>query len=199
MRQFGRVFLRGLGAIVPVVITVYIVAWLATGAERLLGGVFQWLMPEGWYFPGLGLLAGVGLVYAVGIIVRAYLVQRLTRFLERLVQKIPMVKIVYGAAKDLMQFLTAARSSDFNQVVTVEVGPDRYRLMGLITREDFSEVPAGVGNSGEIAVYLPMSYQIGGYTVILPRERVTPVDMPVDQALRFTLTAGMSLDRTESR
>ena len=51
------------------------------------------------------------------------------------------------------------------------------RAMGFVTRREFSDMPAGVGREGEVAVYLPMSYQIGGYTVLLPRSYLTPVDM----------------------
>lgn len=195
MKQVGPTMLRGLVAIVPIGITLYIIFWLAITGERLFGDIIQRLIPEDWYFPGLGLLATVVFVYGVGVLIQAYLVRRLTRTLERLVQRIPIVRVVYGAAQDLIQFVTASRRKEFSQVVTIEVGPERYRLMGLITRQDFSEVPEGIGSPGEIAVYLPMSYQIGGYTIVVPRERVTPVDMSVDQALRFTLTAGMSLDR----
>jgi uncharacterized membrane protein len=65
------------------------------------------------------------------------------------------------------------------------------RLLGFITRSDFSDLPPGVGKEGEVAVYLPMSYQVGGYTILVPRSRVTAVDMSREEALRFLLTAGI--------
>jgi uncharacterized membrane protein len=61
-----------------------------------------------------------------------------------------------------------------------------------VTREDFSSLPGKLGASDTVGVYLPMSYQIGGYTVFLPRSAIEPIDMSVEDAMRFTLTAGMS-------
>jgi uncharacterized membrane protein len=65
------------------------------------------------------------------------------------------------------------------------------RAMGFVTRSEFDDLPAGVGRKGEIAVYLPMSYQIGGYTLFLPREQAEPVEMSREAAMKFILTAGL--------
>ena len=74
----------------------------------------------------------------------------------------------------------------------VEIGETGIECMGFITRDDFRDLPPGVGSEDRVAVYLPMSYQIGGHTVMVPRCRVRVVDMALDQAMRFALTAGMS-------
>jgi uncharacterized membrane protein len=58
-------------------------------------------------------------------------------------------------------------------------------------RSDFADLPAGVGGPSEVAVYLPMSYGIGGYTVIVPRAAITPIDMSGEAAMKFLLTAGL--------
>ena len=72
------------------------------------------------------------------------------------------------------------------------------RLMGFVTRDHFSDLPGGVANEGDVAVYLPMSYQIGGYTVFMPRSQITPVDMSRERAMRFVLTAGLRSKPSES-
>ena len=80
-----------------------------------------------------------------------------------------------------------------------------YRLegtgsrVGLVTRSDFSDLPPGIGEEGEIAVYLPMSYQIGGFTVIVPRSAVRKVDISTHRAMGFIVTGGMSTDRGPGR
>ncbi len=59
-------------------------------------------------------------------------------------------------------------------------------VMGLVTREDLSELP----DAGHlIAVYIPLSYMLGGITVLIPREKVKKIDIPVDQALKLSVTA----------
>ena len=65
----------------------------------------------------------------------------------------------------------------------VTIGDDQTSLMGLMTRDDFSDLPEGIGDDETVAVYLPMSYQLGGFTVMVPKSKVRPVDMKVDQAM----------------
>jgi uncharacterized membrane protein len=60
-----------------------------------------------------------------------------------------------------------------------------------VSRADFEGLPEGVGHKGEVAVYLPMSYQIGGYTLLVPRELLIPVRMSREEAMKFILTAGL--------
>jgi uncharacterized membrane protein len=66
-----------------------------------------------------------------------------------------------------------------------------WKLLGFVTRAEFTDLPQGVGTASEVAVYLPMSYQVGGYTVILPREAIRPVEMSREEAMKFILTAGL--------
>ena len=77
------------------------------------------------------------------------------------------------------------------QVVTVTFPGTDWKLLGFVTRDEFTDLPPGIGTSSEIAVYLPMSYQVGGYTVVLPRQAVKPIDMSREDAMKFILTAGL--------
>jgi uncharacterized membrane protein len=64
-------------------------------------------------------------------------------------------------------------------------------MMGLVTRSDFKGLPDGVGTDAHVAVYIPMSYQIGGHTIITPKSRIRPVEASIEEAMRFILTAGI--------
>ena len=77
------------------------------------------------------------------------------------------------------------------QVVSVKLPGTDWRLLGFVTRAEFDDLPAGIGAAGEIAVYLPMSYQVGGYTAIVPRDSARPVEMSREDAMKFILTAGL--------
>jgi uncharacterized membrane protein len=116
---------------------------------------------------------------------------------ERLMNRIPLVKTLYGSLKDFIGFFAAGRDSQFNQVVTVnlEIGGTPMRLLGFVTRSDFNDLPDGIGSEGEIAVYIPMSYQIGGYTVIVPRSSVRQVDISTHRAMGFVVTGGMIAEK----
>jgi len=75
--------------------------------------------------------------------------------------------------------------------VTVQLGDTRMRLIGFVTREDLTDTPLGVEDQEPVAVFLPMSYQMGGFTIMVPRSAVRKIDMSVEQAMRFAITAGM--------
>ena len=194
MKRLGKIMFQGLMALLPAVLTIYIVFWLVSSAERVVGALLKMLLPEGWYLPGMGLIAGLLVTFLFGLALNAFLVRRLLDLGERLMNRIPLVKTLYGSVKDFIGFFTARKESQLNQVVTVEldIGGTPMRMIGFVTRSDFSGLPAGIGKEGEVAVYLPMSYQLGGFTVMVPKSKVQAVDMKVDQTLKFLLTAGVA-------
>ncbi|MGQ0751621.1 MAG: DUF502 domain-containing protein [Betaproteobacteria bacterium] len=196
-RRVSRILLRGLVVMLPIVITMALVYWLVVSAEALLGGVVRLVLPDRYYFKGLGVLLGMLLVLAAGIGVNIWFTRMLLGRAEALMERIPIVKSIYGAVRDLAAFFSAGKSKErFQKVVIVALGQD-MRLVGFLTREDFTDLPGELAHADDtVAVYLPMSYQIGGFTVYMPRSRVIPIDMTVEDAMRFTLTAGMSRAKT---
>jgi uncharacterized membrane protein len=193
LKHITATFLRGLVTILPIALTVYILWWLGSLAESVLGRPLKAFLPDWLYVPGLGIAMGTVLVFIVGLVMELYVARKLLGGVERLVLRIPLVKTVYGAIKDFADFISNASKEDTagQQVVRVQVGPNMH-LLGFITRQDLSGLPVAGDASDAVAVYLPMSYQLGGYTLLLPRTLVEPVPMSVEDALRFTITAGMS-------
>ena len=197
-RLLTKIFLQGLAVMLPIIITAWVLYWLATTAEDSLGGFVKWLFPDLPYWNGLGVALGLLLVFGVGLLMNAWVTRRLIAAAEALLERIPVVKSIYGSIRDLSRFLSPKGANEgFQKVVSVAVA-DQVRIIGFITREDFSGLSDALGNKNDlIAVYLPMSYQIGGYTAYLPRAAVQALDMSVEDAMRFTLTAGMSGPRTK--
>ena len=78
MNSLGKLFLKGLAVVIPVVLTVAILWWMATGSERLLGGLLTRVMPQGWYVPGLGLASAIVLIVLVGVLSQILIFQKLT-------------------------------------------------------------------------------------------------------------------------
>ena len=192
-KQLGKIMFQGLVAILPALLTIYILFWLFRSAETVLGGLLEVLLPTGWYIPGLGLLAGLVVIFLFGLALNAFLVRRLLDLGDDLLNHIPLVKTLYGSLKDFIGFFTAKRDSQFNQVVAVdlEFGGKPMRMIGFVTRTDFSDLLTGIGSREEVAVYLPLSYQIGGYTVIVPRSSVRKLDISTHRAMGFVVTGGM--------
>jgi uncharacterized membrane protein len=190
MKRLTAIFLQGLVAILPLGVTVLLLVWLGGTAERTLGKAMKWVLPDAWYVVGMGVLAGVLLTLLVGLLVNVWGVPHVIRFGERLIGRVPLVKTVYGAVRDLLGFFSKpAGSGDVSKVVMVSLGKD-VRAVGLLTRERFDDLPPGLGGEGYVAVYMPYSYQIGGFTLIVPRATIEPLDMPLEDAMRFIVTAG---------
>lgn len=198
MRSIGRIFLAGLAALLPAVVTLWIALWLIVNAERGLGSLVRLVIPEEYYLPGTGVILALGLVFAVGLLTRTEPIRRLFGLGGAIMDRIPLIKTVYGAFRDLIQFITSDKKDRFNKVVMVSPGPDgEVELIGFVTREDFTGLPEGIGGDDRIAVYTPMSYQVGGYTLFLPRSRVRAIDMSMEDAMRMALTAGMSVKKDD--
>ena len=194
MKRIIRTLLAGVATILPLVITAYLLYWLATSAEKSLGRLISLVLPEGWYWPGMGIAAAIVLIFVVGLLMQAWGVRSLVAWIERIVLRIPFIKTVYGAVRDLIGFITQSKDSGLRQVVAVTIGDKNIKLIGFVTREDLAGLPKEIGGQKKIAVYLPMSYQLGGYTIIVPRSAVKPLDMSLEEATRFVLTGGVAAD-----
>ncbi|MGE5241175.1 MAG: DUF502 domain-containing protein [Bacteroidota bacterium] len=193
MKQITRTFFTGLAVTLPIVATVYILIWAALVTERALDGLLRFVLPQVVYLPGLGVALGVVLVFFVGLLMRSWAARKIFAWIEGLMYRVPLVKTVYGALRDFTEFLSRPKTQGAQQVVLVRLGGIDLRVMGFVTRDDLAGLPPGMGEPGIIMVYLPMSYQIGGYTALVPRASVQPVDMSFEEAMRFTLTAGLSV------
>lgn len=188
-RTIGKIFLTGLLTVLPIVLTLYFTVWVLTVLERFFGRQVLFLIPDEWYHTGMGLVVAVVVVFAVGVLMHAILFRRLFGWAEWLVLEIPLVRSVYTAMRDLLG-LFAQDKEPALQVVSLSL-PGEVRLLGFVTRTDLADAAPGIAHSEEVAVYLPMSYQIGGYTVLVPRSALTPVNMSREDAMKFILTAGL--------
>ena len=193
MKKLGTLFLQGLIAILPIALTVYLVYWLATFAESVLGKAMRFVIGDTYYVPGLGVLAGFLITVGIGVLLRIWLFRKVFSLGETLLQQIPGIKSLYGSIRDMVGLFDASKQKEFDKTVMVApLTDENVRLMGLVTREDFTDLAEGIGDEQTVAVYLPMSYQLGGFTVMVPKAKVRPVDMRVDQAMQFILTAAVA-------
>lgn len=189
MRSLRSVFLKGLVAVLPIGLTFYLLWWMASGAEAVAGGIWTWLFPEADYQRGTGLVMGVVFVFLVGLLLHAVLIRRLLDAIEAAMQRIPVVKTIYGAIRDLLDFFTGQGLAErTGTVVEVTFEDGRTGVLGFLTRESLADL----GDDERVAVYLPMSFQIGGYTVFVERGRLRQVEVSAEDAVRFAMTAGLS-------
>ncbi|MHC5067681.1 MAG: DUF502 domain-containing protein [Planctomycetota bacterium] len=187
MSFLRRIFLSGLAVLLPTAATIYLLWWIADRTETLLGGWFQRALPGTTYLPGMGVIAALALVCVVGLLTRMWLLRGLIIWGENLLARVPIVKSLFTPLRDVVRLFAGNQERSLGRTVLVELGP--AQAIGFMTREglDFD-------HSGEerVAVYLPLGYQIGGQTLLLPRRQVRELDIPVEEAMRFAITAGVT-------
>lgn len=198
-RWAGRIFVQGLAAVLPGVVTLYLLWWLGSTFESILGGALKYLLPEGLYWPGFGVALGVVLIFAAGVALQLLVARHLYAAFEGLLKRVPVVRTIYGPVKDMMGFLAsdAKDKAAEQRAVRVEVPGIGGALVGFVTREAAEELTKCPEDKDRVAVYLPMSYQIGGYMVLVPRSDVKPLDMGMQDVLRLTMTAGMARGKSD--
>ncbi len=191
LRKLRSALLRGLVVVLPIGFTLWLLWWLGSSTEALLSNLILLVIPAEHYLPGMGLVMAFIVLLAAGSLFNALLVQSALASWERMIERIPVVKTIYGASRDFMKLLpSGGKRRDLSRVVLAQFGD--AQVIGFVTRDDASEL--GIVEPGRdlLAVYFPMSYQIGGYTALLPRSRIVPLDLSVETAMRMVLTGGLS-------
>ncbi len=192
MNILGKLFLKGLAVVIPVALTLAILWWLAGGAETLLGGVLIRFLPDGWYVPGMGLVSAMAITILIGLLSHVLLFQRLFTLAEGILNRLPLVKTIYSAIKDFIGYFSPGSKQAMSKVVLARIPGQDFEQIGFLTREDFSNLPINPTVEDPVAVYLPMSYQVGGYTLFLPRSSITPLDMSFEEGMKLVLTGAVT-------
>ncbi|MBD3635135.1 MAG: DUF502 domain-containing protein [Methylophaga sp.] len=188
----SRQFITGLITILPLTLTAYLIYWFIVSTEKALSGVIKFILPDYLYWPGMGFIAALLLIFMIGLLMQLYVVKALFRYVEQLLYHMPLIKSVYGAIRDFFQYFSPTRQSEFEQVVAVKL-ENGMELIGFITLDSSESLPIESEDGEErVLVFLPMSYNIGGYPVMMPKSRLRPVNMTMEQAMRFVLTAGVA-------
>lgn len=199
MKFIGRNILTGLVAILPVFLTLYLLYWFAVTAETALGKMIRVVLPDDLYWPGMGLAATLLAVFLLGLLMHAYVFRRLFARAEQLLYHMPLIKTVYSAIRDFFNYFSPTSKREFEQVVSVSIGDTGMQVIGFVTQAVSEQLPEDFRGEDSILVYLPLSYMIGGYAVLMPRSAVQPLNMNMEEAMRFTLTAGVTGSAARAR
>ena len=193
LRFITRHILTGLITVLPVLLTLYLLYWFIISTETVLGNIIGFILPDVLYWPGMGVIAGLAIVFLIGLLMHIYVVQRVFEKAEQLLFHMPLIKSVYRAIRDFFQFFSPSKEKEFEQVVAVTFD-NGMQLIGFVTQANAENIPTGLNGDDSVLVYLPLSYMIGGYTLLIPRKAIRTLDMSMEEAMRFTLTAGVTGD-----
>lgn len=185
MRRFLTYFLRGLVLLAPVAIT----GWVIASAFATIDG---WLnLP----WPGAGFAATIILVTLFGFLATNLIASQLVRWFEAMLQRVPLVRLVYGSVKDLLNAFVGEKRR-FNRPALVTLVPGGARALGFITQDALG----ALNLPGHVAVYIPQAYAFAGITLIVDRTLVEPIAVDPADVMAFVVSAGVtSLERPASR
>lgn len=187
MNQLKTIFVRGLITLLPIALTVYI---LYTGIlifENLLGSLIKAVLPSQLYIPGLGFTLTLMIVLLFGLLLNNFILQTLLKKFEEKMKSIPLIKAVYSPIRDLMNLFANKNQKGLRAVVLVEWQPGGPSSIGLITRDSFEDLPQ-IQADDLVAVFLPLSYGIGGVTLLFKKSKIKIIDIPVEKALQLAIT-----------
>lgn len=199
MNTLVKTFLRGLLAFLPIFLTLYAVYFFGAWLNRITTVALTAVWPDVVAIPGLGIGFGIVAVFLLGMLVSSRLTRWIYKLVEIPLQRAPMIRELYGAFKQLTSFVSPQRGQRAGVVVSVAHPDHDVAMIGLLMRDDVRDIGFADARDDRVAVYLPMSYQIGGFTVFVPRAWVSRVDMPVETALRETLTGWISAEAETTR
>ena len=154
----------------------------ATGPNATALGWFSGL----WVQNTIAMVATLFVILAVGALTRRVVGQRLLRWFEALIARVPLANVIYTSARKLLDMLETKPGST-QRVVLIDFPHRDMKSVGLVTRVIREE-----GSGRELAaVYVPTTPNpTSGYLEIVPVELLTPTDWTVDQAMSFIISGG---------
>lgn len=191
MKNILKFFLQGLLFVVPIAITLYVMVKSILWIDSLLPFQIPIKIPgfHSLEIPGLGLLTIFAFISLVGYISIRYIRNPLFAYIERAIERAPLMKLIYSSVKDLVEAFVGEKRR-FNKPVLVRLEKDsQINRIGFITKEDLSEI--GI-EKDMVAVYLPFSYSFAGELIILPRENITPLNTSGTHAMKFIISGGVT-------
>ncbi|HMN05574.1 MAG TPA: DUF502 domain-containing protein [Flavobacteriales bacterium] len=172
-------FFRGLLLIVPVAVIVLV-------AYEVLTWVDQIVQVD---IPGLGILIVLASVVLIGWLGSTFLYQRLAEIGDDLLRRVPFLKTVYDALKDLMEGLVGSKKKFDRPVLVTPQDGSGLGQLGFLTQEDLTQMGLG---AEYVAVYVPYSFAWSGRLFIVPASAVKPVDAKAAEVMKFILSGGVT-------
>lgn len=194
MSNFRKYFVAGLLVWLPLVATYIVLAFSIRLIDRTLLLLPAQYRPEnliGFEIPGLGVILAIVLVMLTGLIVANFFGRRLVSAWESILSRIPLVRTVYGAVKQITASLFADASNSFREVVLVEYPRKGLWMLAFLTGETPKKFQQTVGRE-LINIYVPTTPNpTSGFYIMVPPSDVMRLDIPVEVGLKMILSAGV--------
>jgi uncharacterized membrane protein len=187
LKRLVNYFFQGLLFIGPLVVTVYAVKVTFLWIDNLLSDYL--LEYFDWDIPGLGFVTILLMITLIGFTGSSILFRPAMHWFDRVISNAPLIKVIYTSVKDMLSAFVGQKKR-FTEPVLVKVSGDgALEKIGFITDKDLTQI--GIADH-KIAVYLPHSYAWSGNLFIVPADRVTKIDAPATEVMKYIISAGIT-------
>lgn len=181
MKKITQYFLNGLLVSVPLVVTVYVVYTIFINIDNLFN----------FKIPGMGFAVTILIIFTTGVAASNFITKHIVSFIDLLFAKLPLVKMIYTAIKDLVSAFVGDKKT-FNKPVLVTLEPgSNVQAIGFMTRSSLDDI----GISDRIAVYFPQSFNFAGNLLIIPTDQIVPIEADPSDVMSLIVSGGISLNK----
>lgn len=181
MKKLRQYFIQGLFVFVPLAVTIFVIYTVFVKLDRLFS----------FKIPGLGVAFTVLLIFGLGLTASNFLTKRFLTIVELIFERLPLVKIVYTAVKDLVSAFAGDKKS-FDNPVLVSLWPDAdTQAVGFMTRSSLEDI--GIAN--RVAVYFPQAFNFAGNLLIVPSSQITPLQADPSDVMNLVVSGGISFPK----
>ena len=188
-----RYFVAGLLIWIPIVITIWVLAWIVGTLDQTLLLLPYSLRPTqllGFHVPGLGVILSVVVVLLTGMVAANIIGQRLVRYWDSLLSRIPVVKSIYYSVKQVSDTLFSSNGQAFRKALLVQYPRANCWTIAFLTGQPGGDAASNL--SDHVSVYVPTTPNpTSGFFLMLPRSDVIELDMSVDEALKYIVSMGV--------
>ncbi|MGG3470146.1 DUF502 domain-containing protein [Neobacillus pocheonensis] len=195
MKSILKNFINGILTIVPIILVVYVIYKTFMFLDSLLGNTLKLFFKDD-YIPGIGLLTTIILITLLGWLSTKYVTGKMIKLIDRLLDKIPVVKTIYSVIKDTVQSFVGDKKS-FSKVALVTLPGTEMKSVGFITSEQLESFYDPL--KYHVAVYIPQTFQVAGFTFLVPKEQVEVIEVKAEDAMKFVLSGGMTSSAKQSK
>lgn len=216
--DFRRFFLRGLSALLPTLITLWLLVKIWDFLWESVGRHLIWVgnamlegskvtLPRGedieaairqipapmWVIQLLGVALAIVLVYLVGLILGNLIGRTLWRLIESVVMRVPILRAVYPAVKQVTDYLLSSKETQFVGSRVVAVRPHAHEIwsLALVTGPGLAELDTASGDE-TVTVFVPSSpTAFSGYVMVVPRKEIIELPLKVEEAMRLLISGGV--------
>jgi uncharacterized membrane protein len=183
-------FFKGLIVVVPLGAAAFLIFWAVSNIDNALNlSDILWTDSKGRpiYIPGLGILNVIVVIMIAGILVTNVITDPIRHWFNRWINRLPFFNFLYSSIKDLTEAFVGDEKK-FNEAVIVEVNEFGLKKIGFLVQKDLSKLNL----PGEVAVYFPLSYSFAGQVVIIPADKVKPINKNSADMMKFVISGGVS-------